>query len=63
MANTTIQCIKLKEPITTTSERWRMQVYQAFPPNGQYFTAKPYSLYQVVPMIRKSTPTVEGERR
>jgi len=63
MAKTTIQCIKLKEPIATTSERWRKTIITSFSAQLPAHSGAAARCYEVVPMSGKSTPVSEIERR
>jgi hypothetical protein len=63
MAKTTIQCIKLKEPIATTSERWRKTIITSFSAELPAHSGAAARCYEVVPMSGKSTPVSEIERR
>jgi hypothetical protein len=59
MAKTTIQCIKLKEPIATTSKRWRKTIIASFSAELPVHSGAAVPCYEVVPMSGKSTPVSE----
>src|SRR5271156_4213659 len=63
MAKTTIQCIKLKEPIALTSKRRRKTSLASFSAELPVYSGPAAPLYEVVPMAGKSTPVSETKRR
>jgi hypothetical protein len=63
MAKTTIQCIKLKEPIATTSKPRRKTSLPNFSAELPVYSGAAARLYEVVPMAGKSTPVSETESR
>src|SRR3984893_18369229 len=61
MAKTTIQCIKLKEPIAKTPKRRPTTSLASFSAEMPVYSGTAASFYEVVPMCRKSTPSTENE--